>query len=663
MSSIRLPLPEDLLRFRVPSDPRLSPDGNQVAFVITTIDEQQDEYRSWIWVVDAGGNGGAMPFTRGPKRDSAPRWSPDGRWLAFLSDRDGERPQLYLMPAGGGEARRLTDLDLGAGAAVWSPDSTRLLFSAATPFEPVPKDKEARARHQQRPREISGWPYKADGAGLLVDARAQLWLLTLNETDTDGPPTLTQLTHGDGHDRSPVWSPDGSRLAFARTRSRPGGMSDYDPDLTDLWVVAADGSNPRQVTALSGGAQAAAWSPDGTHLAFVAGETARDPHLRLWMVAADGGEPHCLTPDYDRSAFLGAPPVTAAPLWSDGGRRLLMQFGDQGNLSLVQVTPGDDTSTTLIGGERWLSAVSGAAGRLAFVALDPQSPGDIFVAGEDGSNERQLTHLNQPLLSELALRLPQRRVFTTPNGAIEGFVLTPVRPGPAPLLLHVHGGPNGMVGNDGPLRLWHLSLLAARGWAVLMLNFSGSTSYGRAFSLALNEQWGELDFPEQMAAIDTLVAEGIADPDHLAIEGYSYGGFATAWITGHTNRFRAAVVGAPITNLVSAFGVSDISPKHMRPLFGGQPYDSPDIYRRLSPLTHVTNVTTPTLLLHGDADERCPFGQSEEWFAALLLSGKAPVKLVRYPGGSHAFPSTGRPSHRVDYFRRIVEWVERKGEG
>jgi dipeptidyl aminopeptidase/acylaminoacyl peptidase len=225
--------------------------------------------------------------------------------------------------------------------------------------------------------------------------------------------------------------------------------------------------------------------------------------------------------------------------------------------------------------------------------------------------------------------------------------------------VHIHGGPQSFVGHAFPHGTFYWYVLASRGWAILALNPRGSGSYGQAFAHSLRGRWGEYDLPEQLAAIDALVAEGVADPGRLAVAGYSYGGYMTAWTITHTDRFRAAVVGAPVTNLESFHGTSDIGmwfgPWQLR----GSIVESRETYRRLSPVNYVERITTPTLILHGEADDWCPIGQGEELYVGMVAAGRAPAELVRYPGQSHLFPGIGRPSHRVDYTRRVVEWVER----
>ena len=647
--------PEDLLAIKTVADAQLGPDGSRVAYTVTEIDAEVDEYRSAIWVVPAAG-GEPARLTRGPKRDGAPRWSPDGRWLAFLSDRDdGTHPQLYLLPAGGGEPVKLTALERGAGPAVWAPDGTRLCFAARVPTEPPPADPAARARWAKQPRVVSRAAYKGDGAGYQLDSRSHLFVLRV----ADG--AITQITDEAADDRTPAWSPDGRWIAWSRPRS---GAADY--GVSDIWVADADGGNARRITEDVGRAVSPSWSPDGATIACYGTDEQQpgygDPIQRVWTIPAGGGHARRLTAGYDRGVFLLPPPAAnPGPAWSPDGATLTVIVADAGNIHAVRVSALDGVVRPVVTGERQLGPASAGGGRLAFVASAPDEPGDVYSAAGDGSDERRLTRVNAALLGRLRLPRVERRAFASPHGgAIDGWLVHPIDGRrAAPLLVHIHGGPHAFVGNAFPHSALYWYVLAARGWSILALNPHGSGSYGRAFAHSLRGRWGEYDLPEQLGAVDALVAEGIADGDRLAVAGYSYGGYMTAWTIGHTDRFRAAVVGAPVTNLESFHGTSDIGPWFGLFEMQGDLAGSRETYRRLSPVNYVDRVTTPTLILHGEADDRCPIGQGEEFFVGLVAAGKAPAELVRYPGQSHLFVGTGRPSHRVDYTRRVVEWVER----
>ena len=647
---------EDLAAIKAVADVQLSPDGSRAAYTLTEIVLDQDCYRSAIWIVPTDG-GDPLPFTRGPRRDFAPRWSPDGRWLALLSTREGGPPQLYVIPTDGGEPRRLTVLEHGAGPAAWSPDGGRMAFAARVPREAPPAEKGARARWARRPKVVTRTQYKADGEGYTFDARSQLFVLSL------GSEVAVQLTDGDAEHITPAWSPDGTRIAFARSRE---GISDY--SLFDLWVMDGDGRNASRLTQTVGRAFAPAWSPDGSLIACYGLDEQEsgfgESVTRVWLVPAGGGPPRRLTAGYDRSVvLLPRPATTPSPMWSDDASSVTFVAADAGCAHIVRADVGTGAVHTIVAGERQVQSAgaAAAAGRMAFAATDPQTPSDIFVCRWDGSGERRLTRVNEAVLSRLALPRVERRTFTSPHGeAVEGWLIRP-RHGdaPSPLLVDIHGGPHSFHGTVFPLGQFFRYVLASRGWAVLALNSTGSGSYGKAFAHGIRGRWGEYDLPEQLAAVDALVAEGIADGRRLAVAGYSYGGFMTSWTITHTDRFKAAVVGAPVVNLESFHGTSDIgmwfTPWEMRGDIAGQR----ETYRRLSPINYVDRVTTPTLIVHGEADDRCPIGQGEELFVGLIAAGRAPTEFVRYPGESHLFMSTGRPSHRLDVNRRVIAWLER----
>ncbi|OLB92327.1 MAG: hypothetical protein AUI15_21270 [Actinobacteria bacterium 13_2_20CM_2_66_6] len=591
----------DLLAFKIIPELDISPDGARVAYVVTWIDTEKDEYRATIHVAPTEG-GAPAEFTRGPTRDSAPRWSPDGTQLAFLSDRIGDERQLYVMALRGGEPRQLTSMSGHAGPATWSPDGKKIAFSARVSLEPRPEDAGARKRWEQRPRHVTKAQFKTDGHGYTFDARAHLFIVDVATGETK------QLTDGDFEDRAESWSPDGRQIAFSRTR---GGKDDY--SLSDIWVADVATGAALRITEDVGRAISPTWSPDGTTIACFGSDTPDpglgDPMVRVWTVPSRGGQPRRLTERYDRGAvLLPAPAITPGPIWGD------------------------------------LAA-----------------PSDLYVTAWDGRGERRLTQLNKEILAQLAPAHGERRNFKSPHsGTLEGWLFLPgERRGPSPLLVDIHGGPASFSGSLFSLSYFYRYVLASRGWAVLTLNPTGSGSYGREFAHGIRAKWGEHDLAEQLAAVDQLIAEGIADRDRLAVAGYSYGGFMTSWTIGHTDRFKAAVVGAPVVNQESFFGTSDIGMWFAPWEMAGSITDERETFRRLSPINYVDKVTTPTLVLHGEADERCPIGQGEELFTGLVAAGKVPTEFVRYPGGSHMFIAQGRPSHRVDFNRRVVDWVTR----
>ncbi|MFF4772592.1 S9 family peptidase [Microtetraspora fusca] len=612
----------DIYRIAVPGDPRLRPDGSTVAYTVTTADRESDENRSEIWLVAAGD--APRRLTGGP-RDSSPRWSPDGRSLAFLRPVDG-KPQLHLLPMEGGEPRVLTAASLGAGPAVWSPDGRSIAYSAPSgeidPHAPVVADS---------------LEYKADGTGLLRGLTMHVFVVEVETGET------RQVTSGDFHAGEPSWSPDGGRLAFTANM-------EADRDLVvggAVYAVDASGGEPERLTGADVICAGAWWLGERLLVVGHAGDPVS--HARMFELGPDGLVE--IKTGLDRNIMVGAPGYPGA-VPQQAGDDLIFCARD-GGCTHVYRAPGEK----IVGGDRVVSGVSAAGGRIAYVASTPYSAGDVYLADldalpGDGSDDTATTRLTDYALHDVELFTPERRTFTAPDGTpVEGFVLrdeTLTEPGP--LLLDAHGGPHNAWAPvfDG-IHLYH-QVLAARGWTVLALNPRASDGYGEAFYTAAVGAWGVADTGDFLSPIDELVEEGIADPDRLAVTGYSYGGYMSCWLSTQTGRFKAAIPGGCVSDLVSMAGTSDAG--HFL-----KAYECRDDITAQSPMTHVAQVTTPTLLLHGETDDRCPVGQAEQWFAALREQG-VPVRLVRYPGGSHLFILNGRPSHRVDYNERIVEWLQ-----
>lgn len=654
-------LAEDLLCFHTVGDVQVSPSGHLVAFELTTVDVAGDTHRTSIHVMPVAG-GSPRALTSGTGRDTCPRWSPDGRQVAFLSHRDGEKPQVHLQSLEGGEARCLTALELGAGPVSWAPDGRRLVFSAPAWKDAPPVDPAARAAWEQRPRVVDDASYRYDGMASPLDVRQGLYLL-----DLEGERGAVPLTGGDAEDRSPSFSPDGRHVVFSRVQPHP-----LHYQACHLWLLEVATGAARPLTSRVPRAHAPAWSPDGRLVACYGGdESSRsgygDPSWRVWLVPVEAGEARNLTGHDDRAVYQPSPPASAPPpVFTPSGDAVLYLAADRGCVHVLRARAEDGRVDVAVGGERQVStfAVAGLEGSepaLVFSATDVQEPGDLYRAA--GGRETRLTRLDGEMLAGLSLPHTERRTFVAPDGTLlDGWLTHPLgRTRPAPLLVDIHGGPHSFFGPAFPVTTFYRYVMACRGWAVLALNPHGSGSYGRDFAWRIRGRWGELDFAEHMAAVDTLVAEGVADPRRLAVSGYSYGGFMVCWMATRTHRFRAAVAGGSLTDLESFFATSDIGL-----WFGSWEmgidlesfFEHRELFRGLSPLHRVREVRTPLLLMHGEADQRCPVAQSEMFFAGLRTAGLARTRLVRYPGQSHFFHRIGRPSHRVDYVRRLCAWVE-----
>jgi dipeptidyl aminopeptidase/acylaminoacyl peptidase/CubicO group peptidase (beta-lactamase class C family) len=644
---------DDLYSIAVPDDPALSPDGTRVVYVLRTADAASDERHQALWSVGADG-GDPAQLTRGTA-DTAPAWSPDGAAVAFL--RGCDKRQLWLLPAAG-EPEQLTGLPLGAGRPAWSPDGSRIAFAAPVDLAAADgEDDAARERRAHAPVVVDALRYKADGSGLLRTVRRHLHVLDLATAE------VRQLTSGNWQASDPAWSPDGKRLAFTASIG-----PDVDLSLTSAAYVidvADPDPGPRLVGHPDGSADLVRWTPDGEALLIVGSPVVTPGLAGVWRSPLDGGQPVNLAASLDRNvmpgmpSYPGGPPAVAAD-----GRTVLFCARDRGCTHLFAVDAERGTPRELVAGpDRVVSGLSlaAAAGRAAVVVTDPRTFGEVAVVELADATVRLLTRHTQRALPDVELLLPEEREFTVSDGTrVHGWLLRdPAAPVPAPLLLDIHGGPHNAWNPVTAAEFEH-QVLAARGVAVLCVNPRGSDGYGESFYTAAVGAWGIADERDFLEPVDQLVAAGIAAPARLSVTGYSYGGFMTCNLTTRTSRFAAAVAGGAVTDLSSVAGTSDAGHAIALREFGALPYQDAGRVRAQSPIERVQQVRTPTLLLHGMADDRCPPGQAEQWFTALRELGVA-AQLVLYPGGSHLFLRQGRPSHLIDYCQRVADWITRFG--
>jgi dipeptidyl aminopeptidase/acylaminoacyl peptidase len=619
---------DDLTAFAVPEQPALSGDG-RIVYVLRELDPEEDRPDRSLWLV-AGGE--PRRLTGGPA-DVAPAWSPDNSKIGFLRADDGPA-QVWLLPSDGGEAEQLTTLDLGAGAPRWSPDGSKIAFAA-------PVD---RGRGGAAPIVTTRLDYQADGAGYLREVRTHLFVLDV-ETKT-----CTQLTRGDWHASEPAWSPDGTKLAFTAATTPDADLRYRSP----VWIVDASGGAPELAALADGSAVAVTWADDA--LLAVGWQGGPLGHLHLFRVSLDGGEATSLSAPLDRNVMPGGSGYPGGLPQIAGDGSVVFCARERGATHLYTVTgSGGAPRSILDGNERGVAALSVSGDTAAIVLVTSTSAGEIATVDlASGAVTVRTSH------SIDAERYPQEeREFRISDGTVvHGWVIRdPNAKTPQPLLLDVHGGPHNAwnaLADD-----WHLyhQELAGRGWAVLIVNPRGSDGYGEEFFNAALGAWGMADAKDFLEPIDQLIAEGLADPSKLAVTGYSYGGYMTCYLTSRDDRFAAAVAGGVVSDPISMAGTSD-SGHHLAEIeMGGPWWESRSRYEEQSPLARVQDVDTPTLVYHGAADVRCPVGQAQQWFAALRERG-VPTQLVLYPDASHLFVIDGKPSHRIDLGRRIVNFVE-----
>lgn len=635
----------DLTALKTVGAPRISPDGKQVAYTLSTADLKKDRNSSRIWMSPVAG-GPAIPMTGAGLAGSNPKWSPDGKFLGFAAARNGGESQVWTLNRMGGEAEQLTEVKQGVENFEWSPDGARLLLSVTDPKPERPKGDSTKPETPE-PVVVDRLQFKRDYTGYLDRRRTHLYLLDV------ATKKVTQITSGDFGDSDPAWSPDGKLVAFTSNRTD-------EPDNnrnTDIWIVAADntdkGQTLRRLTTNPGSDDSPAWSPDGRSITYV---TVIDVPA-MWyatqylaVIPAAGGTPALPTRSLDRNV--------SSPRYSADGKEIYFLLEDSGESHLAKIPAEGGSVSRVVGGFRSVGAFNIASdGRVAVRIAEPGFPGELFTLGPAAPLIR-LTHANDSLLATLRLARVESIHFTSRDGTeVEGFMYYPVgydRSLRYPTLLRIHGGP---VSQFEAAFNFEAQLFAANGYAVVTVNPRGSSGYGQSFSQAIFADWGNKDFEDVMAGVDYAIAQGVADSTRLGVGGWSYGGILTNYVITKTTRFKGATSGASEALIVGNYGHDHYQLEYEQEL--GLPWQNRAAYERLSSFNDVEKIVTPTLWIGGAEDWNVPILNSEQMYQAMRRLGRQ-TQLVVYPGEHHGL---ARLSFQRDRLERYLAWYSKYVKG
>lgn len=656
---------DDIYKIQQPSTCRLSPDRKHLAVVVAQPDKETLKNLSNIWMVPTDG-GEPRPFTRGKGGDGNPRFSPDGKSLAFLSARSG-KTEVWTMPTDGGEARQLTKLGGMIADFAFSPDGRKIAV-IHVPQDPDAKEREEKKKRGEpgaeapRVRAITRLVYKIDGMGFLPQGRWHIWIVDV-ETGK-----AKQLTADDRYDEfSPVWSKDGRWIYFLSNRTT---NPDFDLERVFLWRVRVRGGEVERVRTFDGPSGAHSLSPDGKWIAFLGHDDADAPwntrHTKIWLVPAEGGRPVELAPDLDRGCENSTindtfgTGSTPPPVWSPDSEWVYFVVSSEGSTELWRSHVRRRKATRVIGHPGVIVDydIDFARGTAYASFADVRNPGEVCAFRAPEMAPRRLTKFNDWLEDRIVIEPEEYWFEGSGRHKLQGWVLPAHTRGRSkgPAVLYIHGGPATQYGRA----FFHeFQVLAGKGMTIFYSNPRGGTGYSQKHLAAIFDAWGTVDYDDLMRFTDEALKRAPhVDRRRIGVAGGSYGGYMTNWIIGHTTRFAAAVTSRSVVNLISFAGSSDFGFAWWR-VFGGKiAWRDPGHYLAMSPISYVDAVRTPTLIEHQERDDRCPIEQAEQLFAALKARG-VPVEFHRYPDESHGMSRGGRPDRRIERLERISGWFDR----
>ncbi|WP_187445441.1 S9 family peptidase [Bacillus infantis] len=650
---------KDLHHLKSAADPQLAPNGKDCVYTETVILEEKDAYSSNLYYINTEDQSAPVQWTFGTWRNHSPRWSHDGRQVAFVSNRSGKN-QIHILSAAGGEARQLTYCKNGAGNPVWSPDGSRIAFTVSLGEGESVNDREGGEEKDEKPAplEVNKMRYKSDAQGFW---NGKFTHIAIADTDTGN---IEQVTEGEDDYSLQSWSPDGKHLAVTADLS---GDKDFSYG-SDAYLINLETKEQEKITQGTGYFGNITWSPDSRYLGLIGHEREFENATlsKAWVYDREHRELRCLTADTDLligdyaigDFQQGA--VSPGLLWSNDNRSFYFIATDNGSTAVYYGTVEGELFPALLDRQHVYGLSTGGNNDRAVVAISkPDHPGDLFLLEITTGKLEQLTAVNSEFLEKTGLSAAEPIEFTSADGwDLHGWLMKPAgfeEGKKYPLVLEIHGGPHAMYANS---YFHEFQVLAAKGYAVLYINPRGSHGYGQKFVDAVRGDYGGRDYEDLMDAVDYVLKEySFIDQDRLGVTGGSYGGFMTNWIIGHTDRFKAAVTQRSISNWISFYGVSDIGYYFTDWQIQAGLDDIEKLWKH-SPLAYVDQMNTPLLILHGEKDFRCPIEQAEQLFISLKHRKKE-TSFVRFPESNHELSRSGKPSLRISRLDYISGWFDK----